>query len=434
MTLEQAAQADPAAVSAPAPTPAPEVEAAAPALPPLTLRDGLPALVDTPEALAAAVAALADGTGPIAVDTERASGYRYGQRAYLVQLRRAGAGTVLVDPIALPGVPGLADALDGPEWVLHAASQDLPCLAELGLRPRAVFDTELAGRLLGMARVGLAPMVEELLGRSLAKGHGAADWSKRPLPRDWLEYAALDVEVLLELRGLLAERLAEAGKAEWAAEEFAAVRDAPSPPPRTDPWRRTSGIHRIRSRRGLAVVQQLWQAREQVAAEADTAPGRLLPDASIVAAAHALPRDPTALRALKEFTGRGAGRYHRTWSRALRAAWEVPEHELPESALRGDGPPPPRAWAQRDPAAAGRLGRTRNALAARAEALSLPVENLVTPELVRRLAWQPPTAVLDPDDATARTAVAAFLAEGGARPWQVEQVAPLIADALRAEG
>ncbi|MCU0301849.1 MAG: HRDC domain-containing protein [Candidatus Nanopelagicales bacterium] len=433
MTQAEQELAAPARAGAPAPGTGaadPEPPPVAP-LPPLTLRDGLPELIETPEALAAALDALAGGTGPIAVDTERASGYRYGQRAYLVQLRREGAGTLLVDPVALPDVPGLAAALHGAEWVLHAASQDLPCLAELGLRPRALFDTELAGRLLGMPRVGLAPMVEALLGRSLAKGHGAADWSKRPLPRDWLEYAALDVEVLIELRDLLEAQLVAAGKAEWAAQEFAAVRDAPPAPPRADPWRRTSGIHRIRSRRGLAVVQHLWHARDEIAAEVDSAPGRLLPDASIVAVAHALPRDPAALRALKGFTGRGAGRYHRAWSRALRAAWEVPEQELPDAALRGDGPPPPRAWAQRDPAAAGRLGRARNALAARADALSLPVENLVTPELVRRLAWQPPATVLDPDPDVALAAVAAFLAQGGARPWQVEQVAPLIADAVR---
>jgi ribonuclease D len=425
-------QAQPGPAGGEAQAQAPEAQAEP--LPPLLLRDGLPDLVDSPEALADAVAALAAGEGPIAVDTERASGYRYGQRAYLVQLRREGAGTVLIDPIAVPGVPGLAEVLDGPEWVLHAASQDLPCLAELGLHPGSLFDTELAGRLLGMPRVGLAPMVEELLGHTLAKGHGAADWSKRPLPRDWLEYAALDVEVLIELRALLAARLAATGKAAWAAQEFAAVRDAPPPAPRTDPWRRTSGIHRIRSRRGLAVVAHLWHARESIAAEVDTAPGRLLPDASIVAAGHALPRDPAALRALKEFNGRGAARYHRTWSRALREAWETPEPQLPEAALRGDGPPPPRAWPQRDPAAAGRLGRARAALAAHAEALELPVENLVTPELVRRLAWQPAPEVLDPDDAVAHGAVAAFLAQAGARPWQVEQVAPLVADALRASG
>jgi ribonuclease D len=401
-------------------------------VPLLTLRDGLPDLIATPEALARAINSLAGGGGPIAVDTERASGYRYGQRAYLVQLRRDGSGTFLIDPIALPGVPGLAEALHGPEWILHAASQDLPCLAELDLHPTSLFDTELAGRLLGMPRVGLSPMVEELLGRRLAKGHGAADWSRRPLPRDWLEYAALDVEVLCELRDALARRLVEQGKLQWAHEEFAAVRDAPPPPARTDPWRRTSGIHRIRSRRGLAIVAHLWNARDDVACEVDSAPGRLLPDSAIVAAAHAQPRDITAMLALKGFHGRGARRFQRRWAAALADAWAIADADLPDAAGRGsDGPPPPRTWAQRDRAAAARLDRARAALMARADELSVPVENLLTPDTVRRLAWSPPPAALD---GAGRRAVADFLLDSGARPWQVELTAGLLADALRPSG
>ncbi|HSO02993.1 MAG TPA: ribonuclease D [Candidatus Limnocylindrales bacterium] len=395
-------------------------EAPAP-LPPLELRDGLPLLTATQEDLDRVVRDLFAGTGPIAVDTERASGYRYGQRAYLIQLRREGAGTSLIDPHAVPGVPGLAEALRGPEWILHAASQDLPCLAELDLAPTTLFDTELAGRLLGMPRVGLGPMVEDVLGMTLAKGHGAADWSRRPLPEDWLEYAALDVEVLIELRAELRARLVEAGKLEWAEQEFAAVRDAPPPPPRVDPWRRTSGIHKLRSRRSLAIVEHLWVARDRIAQESDTAPGRLLPDSSIVAAAQALPRDLSALQATRAFHGRGATRYQRAWAAALRDAWAVPEKDLPLAALKGDGPPPPRAWAQRDPVAAARLDRARTALQKRAAELDLPVENLLTPDLVRRLMWQPPE---DP------AMVAQVLADSGARTWQVELAAPLLVDAL----
>ena len=162
----------------------------------------------------------------MAVDAERASGYRYGQRTYLVQLRREGAGTALIDPIAVPDLSALSDALVGVEWVLHAASQDLPGLAEQGMRPSRVFDTELGARLLGLDRVGLAAVVADALGLGLAKEHSAVDWSTRPLPTEWLRYAALDVEVLVELREVLAERLAVAGKAEWAAQEFEAVRTA----------------------------------------------------------------------------------------------------------------------------------------------------------------------------------------------------------------
>jgi ribonuclease D len=385
-------------------------------IPGLTLRDGMPELTDSGTALHHAVAALASGTGPIAIDTERASGYRYSQRAYLVQIRREGTGTILIDPIAVPGLPGLADALAGPEWVLHAASQDLPCLAELRLHPTSLFDTELAGRLLGMERVGLGTIVEQLLGRSMRKAHGAADWSRRPLPEDWLEYAALDVEVLLDLRTILADRLEHAGKLPWAQQEFEAVRLA-QPTQRSDPWRRTSGIHRVRSTRGLAIVQALWQARDRIAERVDSAPGRLLPDSSIVAAGQSLPRDVDALLALPDFHGRGAARHQRVWSRALRAAWALPEQDLPIAGARGEGPPPARAWGQRDPAAAARLQQARSVLKQRADELHMPVENLLSPDAVRWLMWQPPGA----DD------VASFLATRGARPWQVEQTAGLLA-------
>ena len=203
-------------------------------VPLLEPRDGLPAVVSTPDALSKAVLALAHGDGPVAVDAERASGFRYGQRAFLVQLRREGSGTVLIDPVACPDLSALDAALAPAEIVLHAAGQDLPCLAELGYRPRALFDTELAGRLLGFPRVGLAALVEEVLGLRLAKGHGAEDWSTRPLPDEWLRYAALDVEVLVELRDALAGQLEEQGKTEWARQEFAAVLAARPPGPRPE--------------------------------------------------------------------------------------------------------------------------------------------------------------------------------------------------------
>ncbi len=390
-------------------------------LPALALREGLPEVITDGPALTSYVERLRVASGPIAIDTERASGYRYGQSAYLIQLRREGAGTALIDPQAVPQLPGLAAVLTGPEWILHAASQDLPCLAEVGLTPNALFDTELAGRLLNLPRVGLAHMVAALLGRSLAKGHGAADWSKRPLPPQWLEYAALDVEVLIELRGILSRRLVAAGKAEWARQEFAAIRDAPPPSPRADPWRRTSGIHRIRSRRGLAIVQQLWLARERVASARDIAPGRLLPDASLVAAGSQQVRDSAGLRELREFHGRGAERYRADWAAALQAAWSLPAAELPPNARGGDGPPPRRAWGQRDPAAADRLDRARSALQERAQSLDLPTENLVAPDVVRRLMWQPPEA---PESVGAR------LAEAGARPWQIDLTEALLAAAI----
>ncbi|HEY9523012.1 MAG TPA: ribonuclease D, partial [Thermopolyspora sp.] len=244
-------------------------------VPLLEPREGIPPVIESATELARVVQAFDSGMGPVAVDAERASGYRYSGRAYLVQLRRAGAGTTLIDPVACSGLSALDTALADAEIVLHAASQDLPCLAELDFRPRSLFDTELAGRLLGYERVGLGTMVENVLGFRLEKGHSAADWSTRPLPEDWLRYAALDVELLIELRDVLHEELRAAGKLEWAHEEFAAILAARPAAPRTDPWRRTSGIHRVRSLRGLAVVRELWTLRDTIAREADLAPGRV---------------------------------------------------------------------------------------------------------------------------------------------------------------
>src|SRR5262249_60444682 len=112
-------------------------------------------------------------------------------------------------PTACAKSPALAPPLADAGALIHPASRDLPCLADLGYRPRLLFDTELAGRLLGYPRVGLGTLVESVLGLALEKSHSAADWSTRPLPEEWLRYAALDVEVLVELRDALAQQLAE---------------------------------------------------------------------------------------------------------------------------------------------------------------------------------------------------------------------------------
>ena len=394
-------------------------------------RDGIPAVVASAAELAEVAAKLRTGTGPVAVDAERASGYRYGQRAYLVQLRRAQAGTVLIDPVACPDLSGLDAALAGVEAVLHAASQDLPCLAEVGYRPQRLFDTELAGRLLGYPRVALGTLVEELLGYHLEKGHSAADWSARPLRPELLRYAALDVEVLVELRDVLAGQLAEQGKSEWAEQEFAAVLAAEPPPPRADPWRRTSGIHRVQSRRGLAVVRELWTARDQIAQDADLSPRRVLPDAAIIEAAR-LPASagtsqPQLLR-VAGFASRTARKHEKEWLTAIRRARGLADDELPEAVGGGqNGPPPAHRWAERDPDAAIRLAAARQAVTELAEANTLPTENLLSPDIVRRLAWEPPR----PADLDAMTAALTSL---GARPWQVALTAAPLAAALTANG
>ena len=397
-----------------------------PLVPLLTPRDGVPPVLTSTDELARAAQALAAAEGPVAADAERASGFRYGQHNYLVQLRREGAGTFLIDTTALPDLSIITEALHGVEWVFHAASQDLLPMAEQRLFPDRLFDTELAARLLGMPRVGLGAVIADVLGLQLRKEHSASDWSRRPLPAPWLEYAALDVEVLVELRERLGERLEEAGKAEWAAQEFEAVRTAPPPAPRPEPWRRTSGTHGLRDRRQLAIVRALWHARDTSARARDIAPGRVLPDRAIVAAAAATPRTVGQLVTLPEFAGKAARRRAAVWQRAIDEAMALPADRLP--SLRGprtDGPPPPRAWADRDPVAARRLAAAREIVAGLSEQLAVPVENLLQPDALRRLCWTPPEPAT-PD------AVAEFLRGRGARPWQVGLLAERLAAAFAA--
>ena len=389
--------------------------------------EGLPPVTETADTLAADVQRFAAGSGPVALDTERAGGHRYSQRAYLVQARRRGAGTILIDPIACPELAGLAEAVADAEWVLHAASQDLPSLAEVGMTPTLLFDTELAARLLDRPKVGLASLMETELGVRLAKEHSAVDWSRRPIPTDWLTYAALDVELLLELRDILAAELVDTGKDEWARQEFAALVNAPAPAPRREPWRRTSGLHKVRGARRLALVRALWEERDRIAAERDITPTRILPDAAIVQAAQAGPVTADELGTLPGFRGRakrarGRGELRR-WAEVLRVAAALPDSKLPSVAAQYDGPPPARAWADRDPVAAARLSAARAALGETAAASSVPVENLLLPDTLRRLLWEPP-------DDSSPAGVAERLRGLGAREWQVNLVAETLATVL----
>ena len=387
---------------------------------------GVPGLSVTAAEIRAAADLLRSGQGPFAVDAERASGFRYSNRAYLIQIRRAGAGTVLIDPVShgddpLTVLRPVAEVLGEDLWILHAADQDLPCLAEVGMRPSALYDTELAGRLAGFDRVNLAAEVQRLLGLGLAKGHGAADWSKRPLPPAWLNYAALDVEVLIELREAVAAALAAQGKTQWAAEEFEYLRTFVAPPTRRDRWRRTSGIHRVRDRRGLAAVRELWTVRDRVAQRRDIAPGRILPDSAIVEAAIADPKTLDDLIALPVFGGRKQRRNAATWLGALTAARENPD--LPEDVEPANGPPAAVRWAKRRPEAAARLEAARAALTELSRQVSVPTENLVAPELVRRLCWD----WAGGDEQT----IDEFLRAGQARAWQRRLLVPVLAAALQ---
>lgn len=368
-----------------------------------------------------AVKEIRAGHGPIAIDAERASGYRYSQRAYLIQVFRRGAGTFLFDPPAIGSFTELNEAIADAEWILHAASQDLTCLREVGLDPSNLFDTELAARLAGMPRVGLGTVVEELLGIHLAKEHSAADWSTRPLPQSWLVYAALDVELLVDVREKLGEILDRDGKSQIAQQEFDAVLARDLVIVRAEPWRRLGGLHTVRGQRNLAVARELWIARDAYAREIDTAPGRLVPDSALSAAARILPATKRDLAGIKEFTGRASRTQIDRWWNAIQAG--LATTDPPALRVQGESVPPPRVWSEKNPEADRRLKKARSAVTDVATELNLPVENLLTPELLRRIAWTPPEPI------TAESITDALEALG-ARPWQLDATSQVIAQAF----
>jgi ribonuclease D len=395
--------------------------------------EGTPPVIDTESSFENALSQLVQGHGPFAVDAERASGFRYSARAYLIQIKRNNGGLHLIDPIPFGSghklFAELNTLMNTDEVILHASTQDLPCLRELGIHPIRLFDTELAGRIAGLPRVGLGPLLETLMGVSLAKEHSAADWSARPLPQEWLTYAALDVELLVELRDRMYEILDKSNKLPWALEEFASILKAPPAPPRVDPWRRTSGMHKIKRRDQLAIIKELWVARDRVAAEQDIAPGKLLNDTAIVelamAAAVTKKEFEKALRPL----GLRARWLENSqlWLSSITAAAALPEEQWPAMRTNADTLPPIKLWRDKFPEKFAPLSHARAATELIAHDNEIPVENLITPEHVRRVCWKPPAGATE---TLSIAAVEQALAELGARPWQIALVAPAIAAAL----
>jgi ribonuclease D len=403
------------------------------AIPLLQPSAGTPEIIDTEEAFRKAIDQLAKGSGPFAVDAERASGFRYSARAYLIQIKRIDGGLHLIDPI--PFGPRhqlfseLNELLNTDEVILHASTQDLPCLRELGINPAKLFDTELAGRIAGLPRVGLGPLLESIMGVLLAKEHSAADWSARPLPKEWLTYAALDVELLVELRNHMYKLLEDAKKLPWAVEEFASILNAPPAPPRVDPWRRTSGMHKIKRRDQLAVIKSLWIARDAVAAKNDIAAGKLLNDSAIVELAIAVPTNKKEFEKCLRPLGLRARWLEnlQLWLDSIAAAVALPEDQWPAMRTNADTLPPIKLWRDKFPEKFAPLSHARAAIELIAQENQIPVENLVTPEHIRRVCWKPPigaTATLSVSE------VEKALTELGARQWQIDLVAPALAAAL----
>lgn len=395
----------------------------------LTPRSGLPDLIVDRNGFLASLEQIKAGAGPIAIDAERASGYRYSQRAYLIQIFRRGGGLHLIDPIAVND-PELWEemnlALRDCEWIIHASTQDLPCLRELGIYPELLFDTELGGRIAGCERVGLGPLSESLLDLQLAKEHSAVDWSIRPLHFDWLNYAALDVDVLIDLRDAVEILLLERGKLEWALEDFSQILKNPASPARIDPWRRTSGMHKIRDRMTLAIIRALWLARDEFAREVDIAPGRIFNDEVLIEIATRRPTKVDEFSKIVKRRSRANNAPTTEWFALLQKSLLLPLEELPVLRLPNAGLPPIKLWKDRNPRGHARLTHARAAVIELAKELDLPVENLISPEAIRQLSWK------NPPESEIESYIENTLRSHGARPWQIAQITPILVEPMQA--
>jgi len=397
-------------------------------------RHGVPEVISNESDFEKLIAQLLNGRGPLAIDAERASGYRYSQRAYLIQIYRENGGLHLIDPIPLKGSKlweKFNKEFSSYEWVIHASTQDLPCLIDVGLKPEILFDTELGARIAGCERVGLGPLAESLLELQLSKEHSAVDWSIRPLRPEWITYAALDVDILLDIRNAVENLLTEQNKLEWAKQDFASIlknyqnyvfTDEAKP----ERWRRTSGMHKVRDRLTMAIVRDFWFSRDELAREIDLAPGRVLGDEAIIELAT---KRPDNLEAVAKVIGRRtrleAPPFNR-WLNVLNNALKTPHDQQPELRVASQSLPPIKIWKDRNPLGYARLTYARAALIELSTQIQIPTENLVTPELVRRICWQEPPA----SKSEYQDFVIEQLNKTGARPWQIELVTPAISAAL----
>lgn len=419
-------------------------------------RSGVPEVIDTPTAYREMCLRFSQAQGSVAADAERASGFRYGHEDWLVQFKREGTGIALIDPVALQGTGAswdmFNDAVGSATWIIHDSLQDLPGYADLGMKPQALFDTELAARMLGAHHFGLAAVTERYLGLVLAKEHSAADWSYRPLPRDWRNYAALDVELLIDLETCMRAELKAQGKDSWAEEEFAWLLERGTAPkaPRQDPWLRVSHITDLHhDRRGLAVVKELWTTRDALAREHDISPSLLLSDAAIMEAARIKPRNLRTFRSIRSLNQRvrvhtGSEQNHMferyapiqrmvkpsVWKTAIVKALSIPDDELPVLPARkksnahgedGNAPRSMRLWQQRHPERFERLAKVRQVVNQIAQDTRTPAEIIIKPQYLRNLCW-----VEDPEGLD----VAGFLSEQGARNWQIGLLAESVSRAI----
>jgi ribonuclease D len=331
------------------------------------------------------LAADLDGVRSAAVDTESNSLHAYRERVCLVQIT-AGERDYLVDPLAVPDLSPLREFFEDPrrEKIFHAAEYDLLCLRrDFGFRVRGIFDTHAASRSLGCKECGLNSLLEREFGITLDKAMQRANWGKRPLSERQLEYARLDTHYLPALRDRLAAQIDAAGLWPELRDEFLRLEQIPdleSTGPAADPFWRIHGVYDLPPRQ-RAVLQALFEWREQEARRIDRPPFHVLSGEAMIRLARSAPAAESGLAA----AGLGERVIHR-WGRGILQSIE---------RGRERKPPVPRRNAGLDERAQARLEALRKWRKARAEARGVESDVILAREAMFRIARQAPQTPAD---------------------------------------
>ncbi len=296
-----------------------------------TARESAYRYIRTPRDLGALARRLCD-EALVAVDTEAASFHRFIDRIYLIQISTR-SETAVIDPLTVGDIAAVGDVLADPkvEVVFHDADYDLRILdRDYRVRARRLFDTRIAAQLVGEKAIGLAALLDKYLGVHLNKKFQRADWSRRPLTAEMLDYAAMDTKYLPVLRDQLRERLNVLGRLAWAEEEFERLESLRWTPvaDNGDAYVRIKGA-RVLTRRALALLRELVQWRETVAAELDRASFRVASNEALLALAGAAPRTPQALRSVAGISPRLADQRGAELLAAIERGLALPDKELP---------------------------------------------------------------------------------------------------------
>jgi len=296
-------------------------------------------LVSTPAQLEPLYSAL-DRVKEVALDTEADNLFRYRTKVCLLQIL-AGGEIYLVDMLADLPLAGLWPRLAARHLVMHGSDYDLRLLRELcSFRPMSLFDTMFAAQLLNIPRFGLAALLEQHFGIQLDKDHQKANWSKRPLTQDLLDYAALDVYHLPALRDQLVAGLKKLGRMEWleqkcrwqidvAADGFSANDETA--------WR-IGGSEKLRGR-GLSVLHAVWHWREEWAEKLNTPPFKVTGNELLMRMARAAEEGQPAGQVMHVHLGRRHDRIFPSLAAAVERGFATDPRSLPRRERRRDFAP-----------------------------------------------------------------------------------------------